>query len=70
MHQSFHARFELHKRAIGHQVDHLALDPGADGEFGFDVVPGIGHLLFKAKADAFLFLVDVQDHHVNFLPDL
>src|SRR5579862_490559 len=70
VHESFHARFELHKRAVRHQVDHLALDACADREFRFDVVPRVGHLLLEAEADAFLFLVHVQHDHVNFLADL
>ncbi len=31
---------------------------------------GIGHLLFEAEADAFLFLVHVENDHVQFLADL
>ena len=40
------------------------------GIFRFDVVPRVGHLLLEAEADALLFLVHVEHHHVNFLADL
>src|ERR1039457_2390338 len=68
--KTFHAGFELHKRAVGHEADDLALDLLAGGIFRFDVVPRIGHLLLEAEADAFLFLVHVQHNHVEFLADL
>ena len=68
--QAFDAGFELHKRAVRHEADDLALDLRADGIFRFDVVPRIGQLLLEAEADAFLFLVDVEHDHVNFLADL
>src|SRR5450631_55076 len=68
--ETFDAGFELHKRAVRHEADDLALDLRADGEFGFDAVPRIGELLLEAEADAFLFLVHVQHDHVNFLADL
>src|SRR5664280_2160811 len=68
--ETFDTGFELHKCAIGHQVDDLAADLGADGVLGFDLVPGVGHFLFQAQADAFLFAIDVQDHDVDVLADL
>ena len=39
------------------------------GYFVFDIVPRIGHLLLQSQADAFLFLVNVQDDDVNVLAD-
>src|SRR5882672_2088025 len=68
--KAFDARLQFHKRAVRHEVDDLALDLLADGEFGFDVIPRIGQLLLEAEADAFLFLVDVEYHNVNVLADL
>jgi hypothetical protein len=70
VHQAFDAGFELHKRAVGHEADDLALDLLRRRDISFDVVPRIGHLLLEAEADAFLFLVHVQHHHVDFLADL
>ena len=68
--EAFDAGFELHKRAVRHEADDLALDLRADGELRFDAVPRIGHLLLEAEADALLFLVHVQHDHVKFLADL
>ena len=70
MHQALDARLQFHERAVGHQVDHLAFDLGADGVFLLDAVPGIGQLLLEAQADPFLLAVDVQHHHVNVLAHL
>ena len=66
----FDARLQFHKRAVGNEVDDAAFDLGADLVFGVDVLPGIGQLLLEAEADALLFAVDVQHHHVNVLADL
>ena len=65
--ETFHTRFELHERAVGHEADNFAFDLGADGEFRFDVVPRIGHLLLEAEADAFFFFVYVEHDDVEFL---
>ena len=70
MDQAFDAGFEFDERAVGHEVDDLALDLRADGVLGLDVVPRIGQLLLEAEADAFLFAVDVEHHDVDFLADL
>ena len=70
MDQAFDAGFQFHKRAVGHEVDDLALDLRADGILRFDGVPRIGQLLLEAEADAFLFAVDVEHHHVDVLADL
>jgi hypothetical protein len=55
---------------VRHEVDDLAFDLGADWILGFDRVPGVGHLLLQAEADAFLFLVDVEDNYVDVLANL
>ena len=70
MHQALDAGFEFDERAVRHEVDHLALDLGADGVLGLDVVPRVGHLLLQAEADPFLLAVDVQHDHVDVLADL
>ena len=68
--QAFDAGLEFHERAVGHEVDDLALDLGADGILRFDVVPRIGQLLLEAEADALLLVVDVEDDDVEVLADL
>ena len=70
MHQAFDAGLEFDKRAVGDQVDDLALDRRADGEFVFDLLPRVGHLLLEAEADTLLLAVDVQHDHVDLLADL
>ena len=69
MNETFDSHLQLHKRAIRHEADDLALDLRADGILGLDVVPRVGHFLLEAEADAFLFLVHVEHDHVNFLAD-
>src|SRR6185369_18012108 len=51
------------------EVDHLALDFGADGILLFDAVPWIRELLLQTEADTFLLAVDIKDHDVNVLSD-
>ena len=70
VHEAFDTGFEFDKRAVGHQVDDLAFDAGADGVLLLDAVPRIGELLLEAEADAFLFAVDVEHHDVDVLADL
>ena len=69
MHQSFHARFQLDKGTVRHQIDDSSLDLGTDWILGFNIVPGIGKLLLQSEADAFLLVIDVEHDHINFLPD-
>src|SRR5581483_3557430 len=68
--EAFDTGLEFHERAVGNEVDDLALDFGADGILGFDVVPRIGELLLEAEADAFLFFIDIENHDVDVLADL
>ena len=68
MHQPLDARFQLHKRAVGHQVDHPPFHLGSHGVLLLDGVPGIGQLLLQPQADPLLLPVDVQHHHVDVLP--
>jgi hypothetical protein len=70
MHETFDTGFEFDEGAVGNEVDDLAVDLLADLVLRFDVVPRIGELLLEAEADAFLFLVDVEHHHIELLPDL
>ncbi len=55
MDKAFDAGFELHKRAVRHEADDLALDLGANGKFCFDAVPRIGELLLEAETGHVLF---------------
>ena len=68
--EAFDTGLEFHERAVGHEVDHAAFDPRADGILGFDVVPRIGHLLLEAEADALLLAIDVENDDVDVLSDL
>ena len=70
MHESLDARFQFDKGTVRHQIDHPPLDRFTDRILGFDTVPRIRHLLFDAEADALPVVVDVEHHHVEFLPDL
>ena len=70
MNEAFDAGFEFHKRTVGNEVDDLAFDLCANGEFAFDAGPGILHLLFEPEADAFLVLVHVEHHDINVLANL
>ncbi len=67
--EAFDALLDLDERAVGHDVDHMALDGGADGVLGLDVVPGVRGLLLEAEGDALLGEVDVEDHDLDLLSD-
>ncbi|MPM23755.1 hypothetical protein SDC9_70229 [bioreactor metagenome] len=69
MDQTFDAAFEFDESAVGHDVDHRALDPAADRVFDVDIVPRIAGLLLVAQRNAFLGEVDVADEHFDFLAD-
>ena len=68
--EAFDAIFELDERTVGHDVDNFAADTSADGELGFDIVPGAGFFLLQSERDLFLFAIDVQNHDFDFLVDL
>src|SRR5260221_468999 len=70
VHQTFDPGFEFNERPVRHQIDHFAFDLCANRIFRFDAVPRIGQFLFQAKADPFLFAVDVEDDYVDVLTDL
>ena len=41
VHEAFDTGFQLHKGAVGHEVDHLALDLGAHGVLALDEFPRV-----------------------------
>jgi hypothetical protein len=47
MNQPFDSFFDLHKGAVGNQVDHPAVNPRSDGVFAFDSSHGLGNRCFK-----------------------
>ena len=69
MDEAFDTGFEFHKCAVGTRLTTLPLTFGADGVFGFDLLPGVGELLLEPEADASFFLVDVEHHDVDVLAD-
>ena len=70
VHQAFDAFFQLDERAVRHDVDDLGLVNAADRILALDVLPGRCLLLLQAQRDLFLFLVDRQNLHFDFLVDL
>ena len=69
VHEAFDTGFQLHKGAVGHEVDHLALDLGAHGVLALDEFPRVLSLLLETKGDTLFLLVDIQHHHVELLAD-
>ena len=69
MHEAFDTGFQLHKGAVGHEVDHLALDLGAHGVLALDEFPWVLCLLLETKGDTLFLLVNIQHHHVELLAD-
>ena len=69
MHEAFDTGFQLHKGAVGHEVDHFALDLGAHGVLALDQFPWVLSLLLETKGDTLFLLVDIQHHHVELLAD-
>lgn len=67
--QTFDALFDFNERAVGHDVDDATLDGGTDRVLGLDFVPRIFGLLLETEGDALLVVVDVEDHHFDFLSD-
>src|SRR3546814_2017282 len=51
---------------LGDVLD-LALQLGADRVVAEERLPRVGAALLEAQADATLLLVDVEDHHLDFL---
>ena len=68
--EPFDPLFQLDEGSVAHHVDDRALDDRADGIFvGSTDSQGLGVLLLQAQGDLFLFAIDVQDHHFDFLVD-
>ena len=69
VHETLHARFQLDKRAVRDDVDHLALDPRLDGILLLDVLPRARGELLEAEGDLFGLLVHLQDHDLDLVFD-
>ena len=67
--ESFDPFFDFNKRAVRHDVDDSSLDRGACRIFGFDFIPRILGLLLETEGDALFFIVDVEDHDLDFLSE-
>ena len=67
VHEALDARLDLDEGPIGHEVDHLAADLGADRELAVDLVPGILGGLLEAERNAFLLAVHLDDHDLDLL---
>ena len=69
VHQPLDTRLQFHKRAVRHEIDHLAGNLLADGKFLVDVLPRVFLLLLQAEADTLALLVDVEHHDLQLLPN-
>ncbi len=67
MHEPLDTGLDLHEGPVGHEVDDLAPDLGADGELVLDVVPRILGGLFQPEGNPFLLAVDLDDHDLDLL---
>src|SRR5262249_40176777 len=65
--EAFDALFELDERAVIHNADNFALELAACGILLIGVDPGILHQLLEAERNALLVLIELQDHHIEFL---
>ena len=70
MHQALDPLFQLDERAVGENVDDLALDLGTDREAFLDIVPRTRQCLLESERDSLALLVDLQHLDVDFLLDL
>ena len=70
MHEALDAGGDLDERAVGREVDDLALDARADRELVLDGVPRVRLGLLEAERHALAVAVDVEDHDVELLADL
>ena len=70
MDETLDAGGDLDERAVGGEVDDLALHARADRELVLDGVPRIGHCLLEAERNALALAVDVEHHDVELLADL
>src|SRR5256885_1564212 len=58
---------ELDERAVGHEVDNLAVNFRADGELAVDLVPRVLRGLLEAEGNALFLAIDLDDHDLDFL---
>ena len=65
VHHTFDAFFQLHKRAVRHHADNLAVHLAVNRILQRNIVPRIPLLLLESKRNAFLFPVDFQNHHFD-----
>ena len=69
MHEPLDSFLELHKRAVGKNIDGPAGDLRTDGVFGLDAGPGTFGLLLEAERNALLLFVDLENLDLDFLVD-
>src|SRR5574344_2131115 len=70
MDEAFDAVIEFDERTVIRNGDDLALDDGAFGVTGRDVLPRMRFELLHAEGNAFLLVVEVEHHHFDFLAQL
>src|SRR5687768_10844608 len=70
VHEAFDARLELDESAVVGDRHHLHLHASPDRVLGGDVLPGIGLELLETERNALALPVDIQDLHIELLPDV
>ena len=70
VHQPLDPRFELDEGAVVGDRDDLALYAGPDRILRRHVLPWVGLQLLQPEADPFALPIDVEDLHLDFLPDV
>jgi len=68
--EAFDAALDLDERAVGDEVDDLAMDLLAHGVALLDAFPRVGLGLLEAEGDALALTVDFDDHDGDLLADL
>ena len=67
--EAFQAFFQFHESAVRQQIDDFAFHDGAGRILLIDIQPGVrGHLL-DAEGNAFLIVIDADDHNVDLFAD-
>ncbi len=67
--EAFQAFFQFHKSAVRQKIDNFAFHDGAGGILLVDIQPGVrGHLL-DTEGNAFLIVIDADDHNVDLFAD-
>ena len=70
MNETFHAFFDFNESTIGHDVHDAAGNVCTDRIFCIDFFPRIAGFLFETERNAFLVIVDIEDHDFDFLTDI